>query len=82
MQRVVAILKIRGETRQWLTSMESAAQADKAEAKSASEAIQIKAAASSNGEGNGSSERKGSRWMDIGGSCVQVKMEFRSVPII
>ena len=45
MQRVVVNLKIRGATRQWLTSTESAAQVDRAEAESAAEAIKIKAAA-------------------------------------
>ena len=33
MQRVVVNLKIRGATRQWWTSIESAAQVDRAEAK-------------------------------------------------
>ena len=45
MQRVVVNLKIRGATRQWLTSMESAAQVDRAEAERATEAIKIRAAA-------------------------------------
>ena len=37
-------LKIRGATRQWLASVESAAQVDRAEAKSAAKAIKLKAA--------------------------------------
>ena len=45
MQRVAVNLKIRGATRQWLTSMESVAQVDRAEAESAAEAIKVKAAA-------------------------------------
>ena len=45
MQRVAVNLKIRGATRQWLTSMESAAQVDRAEAERATVAIKFKAAA-------------------------------------
>ena len=60
MQRVVVNLEIRGATRQWLTSMESAAQVDRAETERAAKAIKIKAAAMAC-KGNGSSESKGSR---------------------